>query len=89
MVGIEKGNIVKVKLVSSGKMIKGKVVSVAQAATFASQKATQNTGDFDIRSFGVKVQLMDLPSSVPVGMTVEWYGKENGTSQGEKAGEVK
>ena len=63
-------------------------MAVAQAATFASQKATQNTGDMDIRSFGIKVQLPNLPKDVPTGMTLEWYGKDSGATQADKAGEV-
>lgn len=89
MSGLKKGDIVNIKLVSSGEMYTAKVVSVAQAATFASQKATQNTGDMDIRSFGIKVQLIDLPEDVPTGMTLEWYGKDSGVAQAGKAGEAK
>lgn len=65
-------------------MQKAKVVTIAQAATFASQKATQNTGDLDIRSFGIKVQFIDLPDTAATGMTVEWYGKDGGTSGGRR-----
>ncbi|MEF2968058.1 HlyD family efflux transporter periplasmic adaptor subunit [Paenibacillus sp. M1] len=89
MAGIKVNDNVDIKLVSGDKMLKGKVISVAQAATFASQKATQNTGDLDIRSFGIKIELLDLPSDVPTGMTLEWYGKSGATAQDEKAGEAK
>ncbi|CAM4216938.1 HlyD family secretion protein [Paenibacillus macerans] len=83
MAGLKKGDIVNVKLVADGSMQKAKVVTIAQAATFASQKATQNTGDLDIRSFGIKVQFIDLPDTAATGMTVEWYGKDGGTSGGQ------
>ncbi|RRJ67594.1 biotin/lipoyl-binding protein [Paenibacillus oralis] len=83
MAGLKKGDIVNVKLVAGGSMHQAKVVTIAQAATFASQKATQNTGDLDIRSFGIKVQFIDLPDTAATGMTVEWYGKDGGTSAGQ------
>ncbi|WP_018749996.1 HlyD family secretion protein [Paenibacillus sanguinis] len=86
--GLKKGDTVQVKLVADGTMYKAKVITLAQAATFASQKATQNGGDVDIRSFGIKVELIDLPNDTPTGMTLEWYGKDSGAMQADKAGEA-
>ncbi|WP_027417985.1 HlyD family secretion protein [Aneurinibacillus terranovensis] len=72
---LKNGDIVTMKLLSTGKPVKGKVTVIEPATDFAIQKPTQSTGDKDIRSFGVKVTLTDLPKDVPTGMTLMWQGK--------------
>ncbi|MED0676298.1 HlyD family secretion protein [Aneurinibacillus thermoaerophilus] len=69
------GDIVNMKLISTGKMVKGKVTVIEPAADFAIQKPSQKMGDTDIRSFGVKVTLINLPDTVATGMTLQWQGK--------------
>jgi HlyD family secretion protein len=72
------GDPVEVKLIAGGKLFPGKITVIQPAADFAIQKATQDMGDTDVRSFGVKVSLPKLSSSVHTGMTVQWEGKGAG-----------
>lgn len=81
IVGLQVGDSVQLELVATGKKLEGKIVSIASAADFAIQKATQDMNDKDIRSFSVKVQYDELPSDVKTGMSVQWL-----TNQGEKDG---
>jgi HlyD family secretion protein len=69
------GDPVKLNLIADGKLLVGKISVIQPAADFAIQKATQDMGDTDIRSFGVKVSLPKLPTTVHTGMTVQWEGK--------------
>lgn len=75
IIGLQVGDRVQLKLVATGKQLKGTIVSIAPAADFAIQKATQNMNDKDIRSFAVKVQYDELSSEIKTGMTVEWQAK--------------
>lgn len=77
--GLKAGDTVTVKVTANGDAVTGKVSTVAPAADFAVKKATQNASDTDIRSFGVKVELPQLPESVLTGMTVQWEGKAGDT----------
>ncbi|MEC0247363.1 HlyD family efflux transporter periplasmic adaptor subunit [Paenibacillus chitinolyticus] len=77
--GLKAGDTVTVKVTANGAAVTGKVSTVAPAADFAVKKATQNASDTDIRSFGVKVELPQLPESVLTGMTVQWEGKAGDT----------
>jgi HlyD family secretion protein len=72
---LKTGDFVTMKLVATGKQVQGKITVVQPAADFAIQKATQSTGDTDIRSFGIKVLLTNLPDTVSTGMTLQWQGK--------------
>ena len=75
------GDPVDLKLVANGRKLTGTIVSIAPAADFAVQKATQNFDDTDIRSFQVKVKYKEIPSNVKTGMTVQWLnhqGVKNG-----------
>jgi HlyD family secretion protein len=69
------GNTAFMKLLSSGKTIEGKIAFIEPAADFAVQKPTQSSGDRDVRSFGVKIMLQNLPDTVPTGSTLIWQGK--------------
>ncbi|MFT9850231.1 HlyD family secretion protein [Aneurinibacillus sp. REN35] len=71
---LKNGDVVTMKLVSTGKDVKGKITVIQPAADFAIQKPSQQAGDTDIRSFGVKVMLTDLPDSAATGMTLQWQG---------------
>lgn len=68
------GDEVHMKLISTGKTVKGKITVLQPAADFAIQKPSQHTGDTDVRSFGVKVTLTDLPDTAATGMTLQWQG---------------
>lgn len=73
--GLKVGDPVQVTLLSGNTMVKGKVSVIDAAADFAIQKPSQTSGDTDIRSFGVKVELLDLPNTIPTGSTVIFHGK--------------
>lgn len=68
------GDEVHMKLISTGKTVKGKITVLQPAADFAIQKPSQQTGDTDVRSFGAKVTLTDLPDTAATGMTLQWQG---------------
>jgi HlyD family secretion protein len=69
------GDVVNMKLVSNGTSVHGKITVIQPAADFAIQKPSGQSGDTDIRSFGVKVALTDLPDSTATGLTLQWQGK--------------
>lgn len=48
---------------------KGKVVRINKNADFAIKRATNDNGGFDILSYGVKVELVDLTQPLHAGMT--------------------
>ncbi len=75
MNGLRVGDTVTLKLLSDDATFTGKVKVIDAAADFAIQKPSQSSGDTDIRSFGVKVQLTGLSSAVPTGSTVIYTGK--------------
>jgi HlyD family secretion protein len=68
--GLKAGDQVMLKILADNSQFKGKVTVIDAAADFAVQKPSQSSGDTDIRSFGVKVELAGLPASVPTGSTV-------------------
>ncbi|MCM3715618.1 HlyD family efflux transporter periplasmic adaptor subunit [Alkalihalobacillus oceani] len=72
--GVSVGDTVEVGLVSLDTSIKGEVVQLSPTASYATQKASQSIGETDIRTFGVKVMLNELPPDVATGMTVIWHG---------------
>lgn len=76
IVKMKNGDKVTLKLIATGEELEGKIVSIAPAADFAIQKATQNMDDLDIRSFNVKVEYASLPDYVKTGMTVQWVSHE-------------
>lgn len=78
---LQVGDSVQLQVVATGKKLQGTIVSISPAADFAVQKATQNMGDTDIRSFSVKVEYKNIPREVKTGMTVQWI-----KAQGEKDG---
>jgi HlyD family secretion protein len=50
-------------------VFKGKVANVSQKPDFATKRATSNNGDFDVLSYGVKIELINLDKEVYPGMT--------------------
>lgn len=64
-----------IRLLSTGEEVKGKIVQMEPAASFAVRKASQSLGETDIRSFGVKVTMPELPKGIISGMTVQWSEK--------------
>lgn len=58
---VKMGNKVKIKLSSTkDKEYSGKIVQINKNADFAMKKATNDNGDFDVLSYGVKVQFDDM-----------------------------
>ncbi|NEW09126.1 biotin/lipoyl-binding protein [Paenibacillus sp. SYP-B3998] len=76
--GLKVGNKINMSLLSTGEKVEGVVSIVAAAPDFAIKKATQTSGETDIRSFGIKVELNKLPDSATTGMTLQWIGKTEG-----------
>ena len=50
-------------------VFKGKVVKINKNADFAVKRATNDNGEFDILSYGVKVELVDMDKPLRAGMT--------------------
>lgn len=60
----------------------GKIVNVNQKPDFATKRATNNNGDFDVLSYGVKIELLDVDKEIYPGMTVMVnLGKIDGKQQ--------
>ncbi|WP_159886569.1 HlyD family secretion protein [Paenibacillus puerhi] len=78
LVGLKLNDTVKLKLVATGEEVVGKVTSIAAAPDFAIKKSTQASGEADVRSFGVKVELPKLPEGAVIGMTLQWIGITEG-----------
>jgi|GEM_PF-291514 len=76
--GLKTGSKISMTLVSTGEKVEGVVANVAAAPDFAVKKATQTSGETDIRSFGIKVEFSTLPDSATTGMTLIWNGKTEG-----------
>jgi Multidrug resistance efflux pump len=51
-------------------VFKGKIVNVNQKPDFATKRATNNNGDFDVLSYGVKIELEKIDKDIYPGMTV-------------------
>lgn len=51
-------------------VFKGRIVNVNQKPDFATKRATNNNGDFDVLSFGVKVEMIHTEKDIYPGMTV-------------------
>lgn len=54
----------------SDEVFQGKIVNVNQKPDFATKRATNNNGDFDVLSYGVKVEFVDIDKEIYPGMTV-------------------
>ncbi|KIL40975.1 MFP transporter [Gordoniibacillus kamchatkensis] len=76
--GLKPGDKVSLTLAATKEKVTGTVSAVAAAPDFAVKKATQSSGETDVRSFAVKVDLPALPPSALVGMTLQWEGKTEG-----------
>ncbi len=63
-------------------VFKGKIVNVNQKPDFATKRATNNNGDFDVLSYKVKVELTGIDKELYPGMTVMVdLGKPDGKQQ--------
>lgn len=51
-------------------VFRGKIVNVNQKPDFATKRATNDNGDFDILSYGVKIELAQTDKTIYQGMTV-------------------
>ena len=51
-------------------VFKGKIVNVNQKPDFATKRATNSNGDFDVLSYGVKIELDQIDKDLYPGMTV-------------------
>jgi HlyD family secretion protein len=49
---------------------KGKVVNVSRKPDFATKRATNENGDFDVLSYGVKVEVLNMDKELHAEMTV-------------------
>ncbi|NOU70309.1 biotin/lipoyl-binding protein [Paenibacillus sp. LMG 31458] len=76
--GLKVGNNISMTMLSTGEKVVGTVKTVAAAPDFAIKKATQTSGETDIRSFGIKIELNTLPDTATTGMTLQWNGKTEG-----------
>ena len=53
-----------------GETFKGKVVNINRKPDFATKRATNENGDFDVLSYGVKVEVLDMDKELHSEMTV-------------------
>lgn len=68
---VHRGDEVKVTFAAyPGEEFTGKITNVSQKPSFATKRATNENGAFDILSYGVKVELIDTPEELYSGMTV-------------------
>lgn len=68
--GIKEGQVVNVSLSAfKEKTFEGTIVTINKEPDFAVKKATNENGNFDIVSFGVKIILNNLDESIRPGMT--------------------
>lgn len=68
--GLKEGQSVEVKLLAfEGETFTGKVVTINRLPDFAIKKATNDNGNFDIISFGVKIELENYDETLRPGMT--------------------
>lgn len=68
--GISEGQMVDVTLLAyKGKTFEGTITTVNKQPDFAIKKATRENGNFDIVSFGVKIELNNLDQTIRPGMT--------------------
>lgn len=68
---VELGQEVTIKIPTyGGREFKGKVTNINKNADFATKKATNDNGDFDILSYGVKVEFMDLDELKEMGINL-------------------
>jgi HlyD family secretion protein len=51
-------------------VFQGKIVTVNQKPDFATKRATNNNGDFDVLSYGVRIELINVDKDIYPGMTV-------------------
>lgn len=70
LASVEEGQIVKVKFLAfKDEVFEGKVITINKQPDFAIKKATKENGNFDIVSFGVKIELTNKEQRIRPGMT--------------------
>lgn len=70
LAGIVEGQEVNIKLLAyQDQIFKGKIVSINKQPDFAVKKATNENGNFDIVSFGVKIEIENKDQVIRPGMT--------------------
>lgn len=68
--GLDDGQVVDVRFIAyKGKTYQGTIVTINKQPDFAVKKATNENGNFDIVTFGVKIELNNLDQSIRPGMT--------------------
>lgn len=68
--GLQEGQVVDVEFASfKEKTYEGTIVTINKEPDFAVKKATNENGNFDIISYGVKIKLNNLDQSIRPGMT--------------------
>lgn len=64
------GKIVNVKLIAYGdKVFQGKIVRINEKPDFATKRATNDNGEYDILSYGVKIEFIKMDKELHPGMT--------------------
>ncbi|HOX28395.1 MAG TPA: efflux RND transporter periplasmic adaptor subunit [bacterium] len=70
------GETVQVELPALGKMLPGKIVRVLPSADFATKKATDENGTFDVRALQMRINLLENPPELATGLTARvHFGK--------------
>ena len=67
------GDSVRVEIPAMGKNVGGKIVKVISAADFATKKASNELGSFDVRSIHAKISLEPSAKDLAKGMTARVY----------------
>ena len=68
---VHKGGQVDITIAAyPGETFKGTIVNVNQKPDFATKRATNNNGDFDVLSYGVRIELEQIDKDIYPGMTV-------------------
>ncbi|MCF6095053.1 HlyD family efflux transporter periplasmic adaptor subunit [Microaerobacter geothermalis] len=71
------GDKVTLYLDASKQKVEGKIILISPAADFAVKKATQEQGEADVRSFLVKVEIINPSPDLRSGYTVHWIQEES------------
>ncbi|GIV19360.1 MAG: membrane protein [Armatimonadota bacterium] len=74
--GIQRGDTVQVEFPSLGKRVHAKVTRILPAADFATKRATNERGSFDIRSLQLRVEWRESVQGLVKGMTARVYARK-------------
>lgn len=83
---ISVGKTVNVKLIAYGdKVFQGKIVRINEKPDFATKRATNDNGEYDILSYGVKIEFIKMDKELHPGMTaLVDFGKRANTNDNVK-----